>query len=141
MATIPVEYRLMSLEFRNGLADNERRLGFRSAVLLHDPGQNAVVIEGISTPEPMRSRLLANLSPFEIESIRYEIRAGGYPPIPFCHPFPRGTDVRLSALEGNPDQLYLSRRKGRRFFSDNFTLRGVTNGRINSGQNVYQFHE
>lgn len=138
MARIPVEYRLMSLEFRNGRPDNERRLGFVSAVMLHDDHQRAVAIEGIRNPEP---GVFEKLSPFEISAIRYEIRTDAFPPVPFCHPFPKGTGVYLQALDGDKSQLFLTRIKGRPFFSDNFTLRDVTNGRIDSGQSAYQFHE
>lgn len=137
---IPVEYRLMSLEFRNGLPENQNRLGFRAALLLHDKARRAVVIEGIDTPGPERDRLLKLLSPFELSAIRYEIRTPELPPVPFCHPFPRGSGVSLGRF-GETDDLFLSRRGGKPFFSDNFTLRDVTEGRIDSSQSAYQFHE
>lgn len=142
MPTLPVEYRLMSLEFRNGKPENQRRLGFTHAVLLHDSGRKAVVIQGIQTPTPERDRLLELLAPFELQAIRYEIRATGFPAVPFCHPFPRGTDVYLHSFEtGHKDDLYLSREGGKRFFSDDFVLKDVTNQRIDSNQRAFQFHE
>lgn len=138
MKKIPVEYRLMSLEFRNGRAENERRLGFRAAFLFHDDRQRAVVIEGVRNPEP---GVFEELSPFEISAIRYEIRAEGFAPVPYCHPFPSGTGVFLQAIAGDADNLFLARRNQLPFFSDDFTLRDVSNGRIQSNQAAYQFHE
>jgi hypothetical protein len=138
--SIPVEYRLMSLEFRNGRPENERRLGFRSVMLLHDDRQKAVVIEGGGKLDAREKQLLGALCNFEISTIRYEIQAKGYPPVPFCHPFPKGTNVMLRPLVGTT-QLFLHREGNKRFFSDNFTLRDVSEGKIDSGQKAYQFLE
>lgn len=136
-----IQYRLLSLEFWNGKPENARRLGFTSAMILHDPERNAAVIDGIRAPESVRDGLLDKLSPYPVRAIRYEIQADDFPAIPFCHPFPEKAKVMLGAVNNDPDQLFLSRKNGKPFFSDNFALRDITEGRINSSQRVYQFHE
>jgi hypothetical protein len=142
---IPLDYKLLSIEFRNGRPENERRLGFRRATLIHKPGSNSVVIDHVDTPDAAREELLARLIDYELWTIRYEMRPQGYPPIPFCHPFPRGSGVRLFEFE-NPtadqkNQLYLYR-GGKVFFANNqWTLKSVSDGFIPSDQRVYQFYE
>lgn len=142
---LPLDYKLLSIEFRNGRPENERRLGFRRATLIHRPGENSVIIDGVDTPDQAREKLLASLLPYELWTIRYEIRVQGFPPIPFCHPFPRGAGVRLYEYEDptreQQNQLFLYRGRGERFFSNNFTLDDVSQGKIESSQSAYQFHE
>lgn len=143
---IPVQYRLMTIEFRNRLPENQRRIGFEKAILQHDAARKAVVLAGmknsrVKTSDKNFNVLMELLSPYELLSIRYFIDAEGFPEIPFCHPFPNGAGVYLRAFEkDNPDALYLTR-DGKKFFSNNFTLRDISAGKIDSSQSAFQFHE
>lgn len=143
-----VTYRLLSLEFRNGRPDNERRLGFANATLRQDPARRVCTVAHVGMLPAERRKFLELgtwFYPYELESIRYELRAGANEPIFFKHPFPRGAGVFLrefpAASPLHRDNLFLQREGDRLFFSNDFTLADVSKGAINSQQKVYQFHE
>ncbi len=142
---LPVTYRLLALEFRNGRPENDRMLGFRRARLIHDKELKRVLIEKVDTPDGQREKILAGLAPFPIWTLRYEILAGNYPAVSFCHPFPRGFRVMLyefvNPTAAQRNCLYLQQEDSRQFFSDAFTLSGVTNNLVPSNQPAFQFDE
>jgi len=135
-----VVYRLLSMEFRG----MKRRAMFNGAIMSH--GDRTVRISELNTPPKKVGDYLTEIDGRELRTIRYQIIARNptrlvsvYPPVTFCHPFPKGTGVRLY-MNGD-GSLALLRDGKRRFFSDNFTLAGVTDGRVDSTQPAYQFHE
>lgn len=142
---IPLVYKLGSLEFRNGLPQNQRRLGFRRATIEHDSWSRTAIIDGVDTPDAAREQILAKLMPFELWTIRYEMQPEGFPPITFCHPFRRGEGVYLydfiTPTAAQKNQMFLRQAEGKLFFSNDFTLEGVSQDTIPSNQRVFQFHE
>lgn len=148
-----VTYRLLSLEFRGF----KKRAMFIGAILHHYPIARQVVIDHLRTPKRQVRKYLYEIGGRELATIRYQIIARDpktgkllYPAIMFCHPFPKGANVRLRSNlspvvlawnAGGQAKLILARDGGLRFFSDNFTLSGLTDGRVDSNQPAYQFHE
>lgn len=136
-----LQYRILSLQFR-GIRP---RLGFNGALIEHNGRQ--AVITNVRTPANKVADYLREINDREALAIRYQIIAINpstgrrpHPPILFCHDFPKGTGVRL-VPHGSGSTVALVRDGGRSFFSDRFKLGDVTNGRIESDQRVYQFHE
>jgi len=136
-----VEYRLLSIEFRN----LRPRVVFNGATMHH--GSRHVVIRGVKTPGKVVDGYMDKIGGREVKSIRYQViatdpRTGKrlHGPISFCHPLPRSTYVQLLPAAG-ADALELRRRGGLPFFSDRFTLDGITDGAVPTTQRVYQFHE
>lgn len=147
------EYRLQSLEFRNGRARNARKFGFATGLLAFNEADRVVAIR---TPPTTRAKMTdaefdaamadyastADGDPAEIMAIRYLIVADGFPPIPFCHGLKSGAGLYLLPREpGAPRHtLFLRQAQGRPFFSKEWTLRQVSSGRIDSSAPVFQFH-
>jgi hypothetical protein len=137
-----LEYRLERLEFQNGAA-----LAFRRARMwYHEDGDDIVIDQVDTSPQEIDSMLAEIAEPDgtlpEIREIVYNMKLSGYPPIAFFyHPIKgKGVGVRLERRPKGTAVLSFSQEDARSMFSKQWTLREVTNGKISSEKNVWQFH-
>lgn len=139
-----LEYRLDALTLRRS-----QRIRFpSSARLLYNPADNIVAIE-LSKTESKRiitqNRLLlpgATRSHFELSRIEYamliEMPDGQKETLRFFHPMQPGNGVTLTT--NDQGELFFMNKTGRPLFSKDYTLRDVSQGKIDSDFPVWQFH-
>ncbi len=125
-----VEYRLRRIEFQNGA-----QVGFRRARMLYNEDDHIIAIEHILAEIADAE---GNLP--ELKTIFYDIHAEGYAPIKFFHPMQRFNEVRLLPPEAGRSRLFFAQARGRPMFTKEWTLRDVSEGQIDSGKKVWQFH-
>lgn len=135
-----MEYRLRSLEFQNGA-----RIGFVNARMLYNEDEHIIAIEQIGAPGPRIDDVLdavrdRNGDMPELKTIYYDMMIDGEKPIRFYHPIKRGADVRLMPRESGRSRLFFAQSDGAPMFSKDYTLRDVSEGKINSSKAVWQFH-
>lgn len=135
-----IEYRLRSLEFQNGA-----RVGFRRARMLYNEDDHIIAIEHIDAPGFEIDQVLAEVAdPYgaipELKTIFYDMEVEGHTPIRFYHPMKRGASVQLLPREANRSRLFFAQKSGAPMFSKDYTLRDVSEGKIDSDKAVWQFH-
>lgn len=167
MSATPIEYRLASLEFRNGRPRDARKIGFARGRMLFNPADRIVAVDQLATPAAEIDRCVDAYAmqggePVEIMAIRYTIEIGGFPPLPMCHPLNAGAGVVLMPRERGqrPNTVFLRQREGRAFFSRGFNVgdvvdaggaasrdrrvlelvRAIERGQVDASQPVFQFH-
>lgn len=141
MKRLWIDYVLRKLVFHNGAV-----LGFRGAKMLYRDDDRGIAIEN---PDWSAQDIDASLREIAdpdgtlppIKTIFYDMKIEGVPNYPmFFHPLAPGANVRLLPRERGRTVLFFEQADGRKIFSKNFTLRDVTQGKIDSDQAVWQFH-
>ncbi len=135
-----VEYRLRRIEFQNGA-----EVGFRHARMLYNEDDHIIAIEHIDAPSWKIDEILAEIADAEgnlpeLKTIFYDMAVEGHAPIRFFHPMRPFNEVRILDREPGRSRLFFAQGDGRAMFTKEWTLRDVSEGKIDSDKPVWQFH-